>query len=280
LECCRLNPPEVRFCRTCGRLLHSQGTLRNPEKGWEYEVIDVLVQGGMSTTYRVYNRQVHRLAVLKEINADLSRKAKARELFMREAQTLQALQHPGIPKFYDFFCTDEHYSLVMELIHGPTLEEIEPMDVAQAVGWILETCEVLSYLHERGVIHRDIKPANLILRHNPRRIVLIDFGAVKEVGSAPGTRIATPGYGAPEQNQGRPCLQSDFYGIGTTLVYLLTRQSPTHFYNPRAQRLMGLEEAGLPPALVSVILAATALDPHQRPQNCTDLMAALRPFAT
>ncbi len=101
-------------------------------------------------------------------------------------------------------------------------------------------------MHERGVIHRDIKPANLILSHNPRRIVLIDFGAVKEVGSAPGTRIATPGYGAPEQNQGSPCLQSDFYGIGTTLVYLLTRQSPTHFYNPRAQRLIGLEEAGLP----------------------------------
>jgi serine/threonine-protein kinase len=74
-------------------------------------------------------------------------------------------------------------------------------------------------------------------------------------------------------------LQSDFYGIGTTLVYLLTRQSPTHFYNPRAQRLIGLEEAGLPPALVSVILSATALDPQQRPQNCTDLMAALRPFA-
>jgi serine/threonine protein kinase len=280
LECCWLNPPEVRFCRTCGRLLHSQGTLRNPEKGWEYEVIDVLVQGGMSTTYRVYNPQVQRLAVLKEINADLSRKAKARELFMREAQTLQALQHPGIPKFYDFFCTDEHYSLVMELIHGPTLEEIKPVDVAQAVGWVLGACEVLSYLHERGVIHRDIKPANLILRHNPRRIVLIDFGAVKEVGSAPGTRIATPGYGAPEQNQGRPCLQSDFYGIGTTLVYLLTRQSPTSFYNPRAQRLMGLEEAGLPPALVSVILSATALDPRQRPQNCTDLMTALRPFAS
>jgi hypothetical protein len=58
LECCRLNPPEVLFCRTCGRLLHSQGTLRNPEKGWEYEVIDVLVQGGMSTTYRVYSPPV------------------------------------------------------------------------------------------------------------------------------------------------------------------------------------------------------------------------------
>jgi serine/threonine protein kinase len=278
LECCRLNPPETRFCRTCGRLSRSQGTLRNPEKGWEYEVIDVLVQGGMSTTYRVYNPQVHRLAVLKEINADLSRKAKARELFIREAEILQALQHPGIPKFYDFFCTDEHYSLVMELIHGPTLEEIEPVDIAQAVGWILETCEILSYLHEQGVIHRDIKPANLILRHNPRRMVLIDFGAVKEVGSAPGTRIATPGYGAPEQNQGRPCLQSDFYGLGMTLVYLLTRQSPMRFYNPRAQRLMGLEEAGLPPALVSVILSTTALDPHQRPPNCTELMTALRPF--
>ncbi len=136
----------------------------------------------MGTTYLVYNLQVNKLAVLKEIKAYQS--SKARELFAREARVLQDLRHPSIPRFYDFFCDEEHYSLVMEMIHGPTLEQVRPKTPAQAVGWIVETLEVLSHLHQQGVLHRDIKPANLILRYHPRQIVLIDYGAVKEA-SAP-----------------------------------------------------------------------------------------------
>jgi len=279
--CCAHNPQGVRFCRTCGHLLQSQGVLQNPDNGNGYEVIDVLAQGGMSTTYLVYNFQTDRLAVLKEIDADLSRRAKARELFLREATMLAALDHPGIPKFFDFFVTDESHYLVMEMVHGRTLEEAQPASIAQAVGWMIEVCEVLAYMHGRTppVIHRDIKPANLILRYNPRRIILIDFGAVKEASAQQGTRIATPGYGAPEQSQGRPCIQSDIYGLATTLIYLLTRQFPGNLYNPRERRFTGLIESGIPPTLASVIWAATAFDPAERPRNTAELVAALRPHA-
>lgn len=280
VDCCAANPSGTHFCRQCGRLLTTRGNIHNPLTGDAYAVIDVLAEGGMSYTYLIYNFQIRRLAVLKEIRAELAGKAKAQELFVREARILQSLEHPGIPKFYDFFSNDDYNSLVMELIHGASLEQIQPASAAQAVDWMVEAAGVLDYLHRRDppIIHRDIKPGNLLLRYNPREIVLIDYGAVKEASAAPDTRIATPGYAAPEQQQGRPCLQSDFYGIGTTLVYLLTGRFPGDFYNPRARRLVGLEEAGIEAALAEVIYRATAYDQSDRPRDCGEMIACLRPF--
>lgn len=75
----------------------------------------------MSITYLVYDYQHHQLAVLKEIDAQLAQKLKAREMFQREAHTLKSLHHGGIPKFYDFFWTRERYSLILEMIQGQNL---------------------------------------------------------------------------------------------------------------------------------------------------------------
>ncbi|MBW4700063.1 MAG: serine/threonine protein kinase [Aphanocapsa lilacina HA4352-LM1] len=281
LECCERQGGLTRFCRVCGRMLTGGEVLENPETGNRYERVDTLAQGGMSTTYLVFNHQTDRLAVLKEIDADLSRKAKARELFLREAQVLAGLDHGGIPRFYDYFSTDERHYLVMEMIHGLTLEQVQPRSAAQAAGWMIETCQVLGYLHslQPPVIHRDIKPANLILRYNPREVVLIDYGAVKLAGGRQGTRIATPGYSPPEQGRGRPCLQSDIYGVGMTLVFLLTRQFPGRFYHPRERRLVGLEEAGIEAPLAAVIAKATAYHPQERHRDSQELAHALSPFA-
>ena len=91
----------------------------------------------------------------------------------------------------------------MEMIYGDSLQMVNPRSEKEAVGWMLQLAKILDYLHNlpKPVIHRDIKPSNLILRHNPEEIVLIDFGAVKEVTQKPGTRIATAGYGSPEQKK-------------------------------------------------------------------------------
>ncbi len=277
MNCCLPNPACINFCRLDGHLIGGQGVISNPQEGWEYEVLKVLAQGGMGTTYLVYNYQNKSLAVLKELNAQVASKAKARELFQREARILQSLNHPGIPKFYDFFWTDQHYSLLMEMIHGTSLSTVQPLTIAQGVEWGIELADILDYLHQRNppVIHRDLKPANIILRHHPRQIVLIDFGAVKEATAPPGTRIVTPGYGAPEQQKGLSSVKSDFYALGTTLIYLFTRQLPSRFFRFAQGKFINLEQAGIPQVLVEVINHLTAFNPQDRPETAQDVKRLL-----
>ncbi|MDJ0533382.1 MAG: serine/threonine-protein kinase [Xenococcaceae cyanobacterium MO_207.B15] len=269
MECCRPNPPCLYFCRLDGRLIKGKGVIANPETGWEYEVLETLAIGGMSTSYLVYSYYHKKLAVLKEISAELAQKAKGRQMFQREARILSSLEHSGIPRYYDFFDTSERYSLIMELIHGQNLEKIPTYTTLQVIDWMIELSEILGYLQNLNppVIHRDIKPANLILRYNPRQIVLIDFGAVKEATTPPGTRIATPGFGAPEQSTGNPCIQSDFYALGATLIYFVTKRVPTHFYDLNQKKFVGLEAIGIPKSLVQVIENLTEFYPEHRPQN-------------
>ncbi len=269
MECCRPNPPCSYFCRLDGRLIKGEGVIVNPDNGREYEVLKTLAIGGMSNSYLVYSYYHKKLAVLKEINTELAQKAKAREMFQREARVLSSLKHPGIPQYYDFFYTRERYSLVMELIPGQNLEQISTYTNIEVIDRAIVLCDILRYLQslQPPMIHRDIKPANLILRSNNHQIVLIDFGAVKEATTPPGTRIATPGFGAPEQSTGNPCIQSDFYALGATIIYFVTKRLPTYFYDFNQKRFVGLQENGISPALVKVIENLTEFYPKNRPQN-------------
>ncbi|MEC4984327.1 MAG: FHA domain-containing serine/threonine-protein kinase [Oscillatoria sp. PMC 1068.18] len=236
-DCSHLgNPPHNLFCIHCGQpLVAKEYFIR------QYQVLKPLGQGGMGTTYLAWDRQgtisgQPQLLVLKEMNADMAQIEKAKELFEREARILKTLHHPGIPQYYDFFVEGGKKYLAMELVHGENLEQriyqTGPVIPQQAIEWMIQTCDLLSYLHslKPPLVHRDVKPANLMVRHLDNQVVLLDFGAVKEVGTPLMTRIGAEGYSAPEQNRGRPCTQSDLYAIGPTLIFLLTGQQPLNFY--------------------------------------------------
>lgn len=94
------NSPNNLFCIHCGQPLLVQRTVR------QYQLLRTLGQGGMGTTYLALNQAGvlanPQLLVLKEMNADMAKVAKAQELFEREAHTLKTLNHPGIPNYYDF----------------------------------------------------------------------------------------------------------------------------------------------------------------------------------
>ncbi|MDJ0651292.1 MAG: protein kinase family protein, partial [Xenococcaceae cyanobacterium MO_188.B19] len=107
----------------------------------------------------------------------------------------------------------------------------------QVIDFLWDVLEVLDFVHQKGIVHRDIKPTNLIRRVGDGKMVLIDFGAVKEIGNliiesdgqleAPHTQvIGTPGYMPPEQNHGNPTYSSDIYALGKTAIYGLTGKSP------------------------------------------------------
>lgn len=276
------NAADNRFCIHCGQPLRIQGTIQG------YQILQVLEQGGMGITYLVWSPQViagrPRLQVMKEIKADLAMVPKAQELFMREVRILQSLDHPAIPQFFDFFMADEKEYLVMELIHGQSLdqwvERTGPLDPSQAIAWLLEICEILDCLHHQQppVIHRDIKPSNLLIRNRDGQIVVIDFGVVKEVGSLSETRISVEGYSAPEQGRGHPQPESDLYAVGATALFLLTGKNPNRFYRHTAQgyRLIFQEVPALPAPLRAVLEQATAPKPHDRFASAQELAAALR----
>jgi serine/threonine-protein kinase len=248
----------------------------------------------MGTTYLAWDSQWQErqnrptnsaaaVVVLKEMNADLAQIRKAQELFEREARTLKCLDHPGVPKFFDFFVEDDKKYLVMETIHGQDLEKLVyergPVPPPQAIAWMIQTCEILDYLHclAPPLIHRDIKPANLLVRRTDNRIVVLDFGAVKEIGTPLGTRIGAEGYSAPEQDRGQPLTQSDLYAIGTSLIFLLTGKSPMSFYQNRGKgyRFHVDSVPTITPGLRQVIEKVTAPRPGDRYQSSPELIAAL-----
>ena len=283
------NPPNNLFCIHCGLPIRIERSIRN------YHVLRTLGQGGMGTTTLAWNSEsnlpkssqqaaIPALVVLKEMNADMAQIAKAQELFEREARTLKALNHGGIPRFYDFFVEDGKKYLAMEMVHGQDLEKIVqqrgPVAPPQAINWMVQTCQVLNYLHGQDppIIHRDIKPANLLLRTRDRQIVVLDFGAVKEIGTPPGTRIGAEGYSAPEQDRGQPLTLSDLYAVGSTLIFLLTGESPLNFYGKRGSSFgFNLERVPtIAPQLRTVIERATEYRPRDRYGDARELCQALR----
>ncbi|MEH2412808.1 protein kinase domain-containing protein [Nostoc sp.] len=276
------NSPNNLFCIHCGQPLSVQQKIRH------YQVLRILGQGGMGTTYLAWDAAgliagMPQLLVLKQMNADMVKIAKAQELFEREAYTLKSLNHPGIPKYYDFFVEDGKKYLAMELIHGQDLEKrvytTGPVTPNQAIAWMIQTCDILDYLHSQSppLIHRDIKPANLMVRSSVNRIVVLDFGAVKEIGTAPGTRIGAEGYCAPEQERGQPLTQSDLYAIGPTLIFLLTGENPFKYYHQRGRNFK-FDVAKVPTIssqLRDVIDRVTEPLPRDRYQTAKELAAAL-----
>ena len=277
------NPDGSIFCRHCG-----QPIVEEEHYVGSYQILRTLGRGGMGTTYLAWdrNRTVQNapmLLVLKEMNADMARIAKARELFEREARVLKALEHPGIPKYYDFFVENNRKYIVMELIHGHNLEQFVnqrgAIDPKRTVSWMIQVCEILAYLHnlEPPLVHRDIKPANLMLRNLDSRLMLLDFGAVKELGTALETRIGVEGYSAPEQYRGKPCPQSDIYGIGTTIIFLLTGKAPMQYYRYQSNKFeFDIENIpNLPTNLGQVLSIACEPEPRDRYQTAGELAKAL-----
>ncbi len=204
-----------------------------------YRILAVLGQGGSGITYEAADQVTGYHMALKELSLKGLSEWKKLELFEREAQVLEGLNHPAIPKYVDYFQVDtecdRYFYIVQELAKGQSLadriaagerfSEVETRRIA------IEILQVLQYLHSLNppIIHRDIKPQNII-RGDDGHIFLVDFGAVQSVyrntiafGS---TVVGTFGYMAPEQFRGQAYPTTDLYGLGATLINLLTHQNP------------------------------------------------------
>lgn len=185
-----------------------------------YVLDSVVGSGALGTTYRAVRLADQMVVAIKELSMRRADSLKTLELCEREARVLRQLDHPGIPHYLDDFHVgtgkQTSYYIVQELIEGRTLAEMmetkrfHETEILELAGAIVE---ILRYLHHRAppVIHRDIKPGNIMVRTDrkitePGAVVLIDFGAVRDVMKDPalgGSTVAgTFGYMAPEQFRG------------------------------------------------------------------------------
>ena len=234
--------PNHLFCRHCGSPLRVQRSIR------QYDLLQCISQSGQANTFLAWVNPNHPdfawklgepLVVLKHQNPEHTDDSKEQELFIRQATTLNKLNHQGVPSFIDFFTELNQFCLVMEWIPGQSLEQyvqdVGVLKPEQAVACILQVCDVLAYLQHQNppLVHRDIKPANLIVRHRDGRIVLVDFGVVKPLLGQQFTQLPLGGYRAPEQMYGQTFPQSDFFALGATLLFLLTKKDPARIHGYR-----------------------------------------------
>ncbi|MBD0301336.1 MAG: pentapeptide repeat-containing protein, partial [Tolypothrix sp. T3-bin4] len=215
----------------------------------------------------------------------------ARELFEREAKTLGKIgNHPQVPRLLDYFEDHEQFYLVQEYISGATLQQEVKRDgvlsEAKVKQFLSDILPLLQYIHERKVIHRDIKPPNLIRRDQDARLVLIDFGAVKNQVSQATTQseqtaltayaIGTPGFAPPEQMAMRPVYASDIYALGVTCIYLLTGKSPRDLdYNPTTGKMMWEQLVQVSANLTEVLRKMLEVSVRDRYQSAEEVLRAL-----
>ncbi len=254
-----------------------------------YRIVRVLGGGGMGQVYLAEDtRLADKPCAVKELLADPQatpeEQEQAAEQFRREAAILAHLQHPNLPHVYDHFEENGRFYLVMDYIEGETLAQrlqrspggLPPEEV---VGWALQLCEVLEYLHSRNppVIFRDLKPSNIMLTPEGQ-VKLIDFGVARlfDPGKRTDTlKMGTAGYAPPEQyaGQGQTTPRSDIYALGVTLHELLTGDDPTAHpftFTPPHQ----LNRA-VSPALSAAVMRAVSLDPAARYPSARALRDAL-----
>ncbi|MBD1875794.1 serine/threonine protein kinase [Nodosilinea sp. FACHB-131] len=204
-----------------------------------YRILGRLGHGSSGTTYAAERLATGQTIALKELSLRGLQDWKKIELFEREARILKTLNHPAIPQYIDFFQVDtadnRWFYLAQALAEGTSLADwVEGgswIDEAEARRIATAVLDVLIYLHGLNppVVHRDLKPQNII-RRDDGHIYLVDFGAVQTVyrdslrqGS---TVVGTYGYMAPEQFRGQAVPATDLYGLGATLLFLLTHQTP------------------------------------------------------
>ena len=262
-----------------------------------YCIVKELGSGGFATTYLAIDRQSNPpvKCAIKQLQPRFNSPtiwASAKERLGTEAMVLQWLgNHAQIPQLLAHFEENKQFYLVLEFIEGEELEQEvhrQLLNEQQVIDLLFDVLEILEFVHQQGVIHRDIKPSNLIRRKNDGKMTLIDFGAVKEIGTlAFDSRkqnvqtqiIGTPGYMPPEQNNGKPVYSSDIYALGKTAIFALTGKSPVEWTNSNIDEVAPwYEQANISDALIKIISRMTAQKTPERYQKAATVKQDLQPL--
>ncbi|MFO1095945.1 MAG: protein kinase [Planctomycetaceae bacterium] len=258
-------------------------------------------QGGMGKVFRARHRHLDRTLAIKFVAADVSGLPEAQQRFERETRALGLLQHPHIVNAIDAGSCHGLMYLVTEYVDGEDLSQLVerrgPLPATEACGLIRQAARGLACLHARGFVHRDIKPSNLIV-DRAGCVRILDFGLVRSAHADQqltdaGQTVGTWDFLAPEQahNASDVDCRCDLYGLGCTLLYLLSGSVPyggARYATPAAKLKAHLFDmpvaldqppAGVTPELAAIIARLVAKSPADRFASADEVVAALTPFA-
>jgi serine/threonine protein kinase len=264
-----------------------------------YQIIKHLGSGGFADTYLSEDRDLpgNPQCVVKNLKPTSPNPTVlpiARRLFETEAQVLYLLgQHEQIPKLFAHFEENGEFYLVQEFVDGYDLStELTPgrkFSEQEVIKLLQDILEVLVVVHQRNIIHRDIKPQNIMRRRHDGKIVLIDFGAVKEIGSlAVNTQgqvrstitIGTPGYMPNEQANRDPRLCSDIYAVGMIGILALTGLLPQQLLqDPTTGELNWRNYVQVSNELAEIVTKMVRYHFSQRYQSAYEALQAINAIA-
>lgn len=284
------NQSHAEVCQACSSKL----LLRD-----RYRIQKILGRGRFAVTFLAQDNSKPdapscAIKLLRPAKSDESHLVEmAQVLFTREAETLSKIgQHPQLPRLLDYFQDNQQFYMVQEYINGLTLhqeiKQLGPRSQAEVKQFLSEILPLLEFIHSQQLIHRDIKPANLIRGKQDRKLVLIDFGAVKNCQDVPENTlqettwtdisIGTPGFAPPEQMLMRPVFASDIYALGVTCLYLLTGKSPQSFaYNSSTCEMVWQKYVQVSDHFAEVLNKMLESTVRYRYQSARDILRALDP---
>ncbi|MBR8834813.1 MAG: serine/threonine protein kinase [Stigonema ocellatum SAG 48.90 = DSM 106950] len=260
-----------------------------------YRIVQVLGSGGFGQTYvaedtKLYNTRCV-VKQFKPLATDPVTLQVARRLFDSEAQQLHKLgTHDQIPQLLAHFEENQEFFLVQQFIEGHTLShELTPgkrLSEGYTITLLQNILQPLAFVHEHNVIHRDIKPPNLIRRKSDGKVVLIDFGAVKQIGTqvvnAQGetkmtVAIGTLGYMPSEQSRGSPRLSSDIYAVGIIGIQALTGLMADQMQEDvQTAEIIWRQLIQVNPNLADVLDRMVRYDFRQRYQSAAEALAVVQ----
>ena len=255
----------------------------------QYEIIEVVGQGGMGAVLRAFDTKLSRVVAVKVMAPELAANPSAVKRFQREATTAAAVVHEHVVTIHAVETSHRPPYLVMQFVEGQTLQQKIDREGALELKQILRIgCQMaagLAAAHKHGLIHRDVKPCNILLENGVQRVKITDFGLARAADDVEmtkaGTIAGTPQYMSPEQATGEPIdVRSDLFSLGSVLYTMCTGRPAF-----RAETTLGVLRrvcddqprpireinAEIPPWLEAIVAKLLAKKPADRFQTAAEV---------
>ncbi|MHB8140516.1 MAG: protein kinase domain-containing protein [Vulcanimicrobiaceae bacterium] len=267
-------------------------TLAGRTLSGRYELGDLIGRGGTADTYRAIDTRLGREIAVKVL---IERSDDVNARLLLEARAMASLNHPRIVSIFDAGEADGLSYIVMELVKGKTLRDLEggALTFRQAMGFLIDVLEALDYAHGQGVVHRDIKPSNIMTVEDNSYVKLMDFGLARRSTDVTQTTrsgqiVGTIAYLAPERFLSKPAdVRSDLYSVGIVMYEIFTGTVPfrserddlvatmfSHVHDlPAPARQVN---RAIPEPLERVIMRAIEREPAQRYQTARQFIVDMK----